>query len=118
MFARSKNVPTSIAIDQESSINHFGMIKTQKIPIITSQGQGNPTNKFVFAVFGPLLDTVFGLAMRILLKIIITNVSRVSVRQTSAHSTRTIPIPEENHRNDKPGVGIGMLRGISLLSAI
>ena len=41
IFGRSKNVPTNIAIDQESLISNFRIIKTPNKPIIILKNQEN-----------------------------------------------------------------------------
>ena len=56
---RSKNVPKSIAIDQESIISNWGIIKTPKKQII--QLKTRKTKHVFIAVFSALLDPVLGL---------------------------------------------------------
>ena len=47
IFGRSRNLPKSIATDQESLINHLGIIKTPKNPIIILEKQDKPKKQFL-----------------------------------------------------------------------
>ena len=57
MFGRSKNIPKSIAIDQESLINHLGIIKSPRKTRNTLKNQEKQKIRFLFWT---LLDPVLG----------------------------------------------------------
>ena len=56
VFGRSRNVPKSIAIDQESLISVVGKIKTPQKTHNDSKNKEKQNNMFVFAVFWALLN--------------------------------------------------------------
>ena len=47
IFGRSKNVPENIAIDQESWIRHFGIIKKTQNPIIILKNKENTKQLYI-----------------------------------------------------------------------